>query len=89
MYKLICMAYDGEYVTEHGTFETIDLAWEHSSRMGSKWYFYTFHFVVTESGKTIIDGGYHFHHLKGKRVKTVQRFFREAPLALMAGEKVK
>ena len=73
MYKLICMSFDGDYVTE-GEFKTIDDAWKRSEVMGSRWFFYPFHFVLTSSGKTIADSPYGIEFLKGKRLSSVIRF---------------
>lgn len=81
MYKLICMAFDGEYVTE-GEFKTIDEAWERSEDMGSRWFFYPFHFVLTSSGKTIADSPYGIEFLKGKRLSSVIRLFAETSKAV-------
>lgn len=76
------MSFDGEFVTERPnredeTFESIDKAWDHSNDMGSRWYFYPFHFVTTASGKTIADAPDPLRHLRGQRVKTVARRFGE------------
>jgi hypothetical protein len=71
------MSFDGEYQKERPEFETIDEAWEYSNDLGSKWFFYPFHFVVTESGKTIRVAGTFMEHLEGLRVKTVSRLFLE------------
>lgn len=83
MYKLICMSFDGEYVTEHNifsdnrAFETIADAWERSSDMGSRWFFYPFHFVTTASGLTIADAPSGLEIFNGRRVKTVAALFAE------------
>jgi hypothetical protein len=76
-YQLIVMGFDGEYMREYHDFDSVDDAWEYSNNMGSKWYFYPFHFVVSGSGLTIIDCGYGFEFAIGKRVKTVARRFNE------------
>lgn len=74
---LICMSFDGEYVTEkRAEFETIQDAWSHANDMGSRWYFYPFSFVVSNSGQTVIDATEGLEFLKGKRVKTVSAFFK-------------
>lgn len=75
MYRLICMSFDGEYQTERPTFKTIEDAWEYSNDLGSKWYFYPFHFVTSESGKTIKDSPYPLTHLIGVRTKSVANLF--------------
>jgi hypothetical protein len=76
-YKLIVMSFDGEYKTEHPEFETIDKAWEYSNDLGSKWYFYPFHFVVTQSTKTVKAAGYFLEFTEGLRTKTVARIFED------------
>ncbi len=81
MYKLICMSFDGAYVIErdrfHETFETVEETWSHANEMGSKWYFYPFYFVVTESGKSIVDTGWGLEQFKGQRVTSVARAFKQ------------
>ena len=75
--RLICMSFDGDYVTEGEGFETEAAAWERADDMGSRWYFYPFHFVTTESGLTVVDApGPWTEELIGRRVKTVQRWMR-------------
>ena len=74
-YKLICMGFDGEYQTERPDFEDIDAAWEYSNDLGSKWYFYPFHFVTTKSGKTIVDAPYPFGHAEGRRTASIVKIF--------------
>jgi len=75
---LICMSFDGEYVTEkRAEFDSVDSAWEHAEDMGSRWFFYPFYFVVSESGNTVLDAGHGLSFLKGKRVKTVSAFFKK------------
>ena len=78
MFKLICMSFDGGYRMEWPEFKTVEKAWQYSNDMGSRWYFYPFHFVVTASGKTIADAPEMFAHLKGKRVTTVAAIFNSA-----------
>jgi hypothetical protein len=72
-YQLICMSFDGEYKREHQEFETIQDAWDYSNDLGSKWYFYPFHFVV--KGKTIADSTGPLDIYVGKRIKTVAKRF--------------
>jgi len=74
MYQLICMSFDGEYVTERPEFESIDDAWEYSNDLGSKWYFYPFHFVI--KNVTIKDTPIHLEYFKDKRITTVKRLFK-------------
>ncbi len=73
--KIICMSFDGEYQIERPTFETVDKAWDYSNDLGSKWFFYPFHFVTTSSGKTIKDTPELLAHLKGMRTKAVAKHF--------------
>ena len=75
-YNLICMGFDGDYVTEKTGFDSVDSAWKRSNDMGSRWYFYPFHFVTSESGQTIIDTGQGLESFKGKQVKTVTKAFK-------------
>jgi hypothetical protein len=74
--KLICMSFDGDYVTE-GSFSSIDEAWNRSNDMGSRWFFYPFHFVTTASGKTIKSAPEGMQHLIGLRVKAVKQHFAQ------------
>lgn len=71
-YKLIVMGFDGEYRTE-GEFNSVYEALDRSNDMGSRWYFYPWHFVL--SGKTIASSPDMLQHFNGKRLATViQRF---------------
>ena len=74
-YKLICMSFDGEYKTERPEFENKESAWIYSNNIGSKWYFYPFHFLVTKSGKTIKDCAYPLDIFIGSRVDRVAKIF--------------
>lgn len=74
-YQLICMSFDGEYKRESFEFDSIEETWEYSNDMGSKWYFYPFHFVVR--GDTIKDAPYDIRKFCGKRIKTVQKIFKK------------
>lgn len=74
-YKLICMSFDGDHVTERPEFETVEATWEHDNDMGSRWYFYPFHFVVTASGCTIVDAPFPLEYLERRRVRTVAHLF--------------
>ena len=75
-YELICMSFDGEYKREPWKFESVDKAWEYSNDLGSKWFFYPFHFVV--KGKTIAAAPYQLEWLENKRLSTVVKLFNEA-----------
>lgn len=85
-FKLICMSFDGKFVTdsEHNTIEQAENA---SADMGSKWYFYPFHFIV--KGKTVKETGEGLVNMatkqpymplmfKGKRLQTVVKAFKTA-----------
>lgn len=74
-YNVICMSFDGEFKRERPMFDDIEKAWEYSSNLGSKWYFYPFHFVATE--KTIIDSPEPLEWIRGKRIKTIQKIFNQ------------
>jgi hypothetical protein len=69
------MSFDGEFVTERPEFESIDNAWEYANNLGSKWYFYPFHFVI--KNKTIKDSPYNLEYFNDKRIKTIQKIFNE------------
>jgi len=72
--KLICMAFDGRYVTE-GEFDSVEQAWQRSDDMGSRWDFYPFHFVTTASGKTIKDAPGILREFIGKKTSFVEECF--------------
>jgi hypothetical protein len=76
-YRLICMSFDGNFQKERLAFKTIDDVWEYSNDLGSKWFFFPFHFVTSASTKTIIDTPTFLEHFKGLRVKTIQKRFLE------------
>jgi hypothetical protein len=80
MYQLICMSFDGAYVKEFHNFQTIDQAWRYSNDMGSRWYFYPFHFVTTESGLTIADAPRPLGWMIRKRVKSIKKIFKSHSL---------
>jgi hypothetical protein len=69
-YKLIVMGFDGQYQTE-GEFNSVSEAWDRSNDMGSRWYFYPWHFVLSESGKTIASAPDMLQRFKGKKLSTV------------------
>lgn len=75
-YQLVCMAFDGAFVTERQNFTSIQDAWEYDNDMGSRWYFYPFRFVTTASGKTIKDTPELLQHLNGLRTKAVAAHFK-------------
>jgi hypothetical protein len=69
------MAFDGDYVTERPEFESFEEAWEYSNDLGSKWYFYPFHFVI--KNKTIKDTPNQLDYFINKRIKTISRIFKQ------------
>jgi hypothetical protein len=75
-YQAVLFAPDGDYVTDFHGRNTIEEVWEEIADMGSRWFFYPFCCVGTD--KTIVaiwDGC--IDPLKGKRVKTVSKFFKK------------
>jgi len=75
--KVLVMSFDGDTQLERPEFETIEDAWNYANDVGSKWYFYPFVFIVTNSGKTIKEGIFPLEFLMNSRVKTVSRRFSE------------
>jgi hypothetical protein len=75
--KIMLMADDGEYVIDNSTHDTIDDAREYSGNFGSKWIFYPYVFIVNDSELTVLAGCDNLDYMKGKRVKTVQKLFKE------------
>lgn len=82
-YNLICMSFDGEFVNEHNIFsddkrfESIEAAWKMANDMGSRWFFYPFCFVTSESNQTIVDTPQYLEFLKNKRVSTAKKLFKK------------
>lgn len=72
MYKATLIAPDGGCVTDFKRDTKEQVIYE-LENIGSRWIFYPFGFVTTD--KTIVDTPYGFEFLKGKRIKTAQRFF--------------
>lgn len=70
------MAFDGAFVVERRDFNSIQDAWEYDNDMGSRWYFYPFRFVTSQSGKTVKDTPEMMQHLNGLRIKTVAKHFK-------------
>ena len=81
MPRLVCIAPDGDHVTECKDLSKWECI-ERSVDMGSRWIFYPFHFVVSDSGKTVIDAPDEFKFLERKRLNTVKRLFKEEKIAL-------
>ncbi len=74
-YKLICMSFDGEYITEARSNDTNEL-WNIAMNLGSKWFFYPFHFVCTN--KKINQSYAPVSWFEGRNITTVQKWFKEA-----------
>jgi hypothetical protein len=71
------MADDGEYVIDNSIHDTIDDAWNYACDFGSKWIFYPYVFIVNDSELTVLAVCDNLEYMKGKRVKTVQKLFKE------------
>ena len=74
IYNAICFAPDGEHVRDFYSDSKESIS-EEIENMGSRWIFYPFVFIATE--KTIVEAPECLWFLNGKRVKTVERFFKE------------
>ena len=74
IYSAICFAPDGEYVRDFYSDSKESIS-EDINNMGSRWFFYPFVFIATE--KTIVEAPNCLEFLNGKRIKTVERFFKE------------
>ena len=86
MCKLLLMGFDGETKTERPIFETVEDTWEYAIDLGSRWYFYPFYFVVSDSGQTIQDAGFPLDRFIGKRVKTVSNIFNKTNKKLIKND---
>lgn len=73
--SLVLLSFDGEYKRERGPFDSVEAAWQYANDLGSKWYFYPFVFVASESGKTIRETPRGLERFKGQRVATVAAIF--------------
>ena len=72
--KVMCMSFDGDSQLEKPSFESTDEAWEYANDLGCKWFFYPFCFVVTDSGKTVVDAPDMLDDIfNGRRVASVKR----------------
>jgi len=80
-YNLLCMGFDGDFQIEDNrgeSFDSIEDAWERDNDMGSRWHFYPFRFVVTESNLTIADSpdpSWLYGWATRRRVKTIAAIF--------------
>lgn len=73
-YRAILFHPNGEYVTDFPS-ETKQKVWEKIDNKGSRWIFYPIPFVATD--KSIVDVPDQLHHLKGKRIHTVQKYLQQ------------
>lgn len=73
-YQLIVMSFDGQYKTEPERFENTDDTWTYSEDIGSKWYFYPFHFVVDQAGE-VVSAQPPMGHLEGMTIEDVAAHF--------------
>lgn len=78
MYKLICMAFDGDYKIEAPVFKTITETCKYNEDLGSRWFFYPFYFITSESCKTIYSSNGWLYKFEGRRTKTVAKIFETA-----------
>lgn len=72
---LVCIAPDGEYVTEGSNepYPDTDAAWRRSNDMGSRWYFYPIH-VVVSIGEIIADVPHGMSTLwEGRRLSSLRK----------------
>ena len=74
-YNLMAVSFDGETQLERVNGSVMD-CWDRSNDMGSRQYFYPFHFVVSE--KTVIGTPERLSHYQGKRIKTLLKDFKNA-----------
>lgn len=91
-YKVILLTPDGEdYQLEGKDCTTIDEAVEVSADMGSRWFFYPFHFIIRDmktkgyyngkeiNNKRILETPYGLEFFKGLAVKTVREWLKTHP----------
>jgi len=73
-YSAICFATDGEHIRDFYS-DSKESVSKEIENMGSRWFFYPFVCIATE--KTIVEAPECLWFLNGKRIKTVERFFKE------------
>lgn len=81
MYKLILLAPDGDYVTEKPR-KTVDECIKQSAEMGSRWFFYPFHFIIKDNGRVdmnqrVIEAPDGMEFLKGISLKNAIEHIKE------------
>jgi hypothetical protein len=74
-YQVMLMSFDGDFQIEKPEFDTIEKAWDYSNDLGSRWFFYPFHFVISKN--TIRDSINILDWTINKRIKTVSKRFNE------------
>lgn len=74
-YQLIVMSFDGDYQTEREEFENVDDAWSYAGDLGSKWYFYPFHFVANQAGE-VVGAPEIMQHLEGMTIEDLAEHFK-------------
>ena len=79
------MAHDGKWQVEHNIFsddklfDSVEDAWKHSNDMGSRWFFFPYHFVVNSTLSTVVESPCDpLNFLARKRIKKVQKMFKKA-----------
>jgi len=75
-YQVIVMSFEGDYQTEREQFENIDDAWTYSGNLGSKWYFYPFHFVVDQAGE-VVAAPELMQHLERLTIEDLAEHFKQ------------
>jgi len=84
-YQAILVAPDGEWVTDFRGRETIAEVEEELANMGSRWYFYPFHGVITDyvlgarKSQRLVSCAWPFEEYKGRTVATFTRAIAETP----------
>lgn len=73
-YKAILFHPEGDYVTDFKDRNSIQDVRDAINDMGSRWIFYPIVFICTD--KTIVDTPEQMEWMKGKRIKTIQKFFK-------------
>lgn len=83
-YMAVLIAPDGAFVTDyHGT-STIEEVEQKLADQGSRWYFYPFHAVVTDTyigkRKRLASVAYPFEEFKGRYLRTLTRHVASLPV---------
>ncbi len=75
MYKLLCFAPDGSYVTE-GEFDEIAEANRRDNDLGSRWIFYPIH-VIAKDGEIVMGPIDYFDGAAGQTVQHFGKFLAD------------